>query len=114
MSATVLSFPGDSPDPDASLTAMQVVAAAGMTYRQLDFWTSTGRLTPINPDPGHGHHRTYSTHEARVAVTLARLVRAGLHIDVAATAARRMEDTGNPAAWLGDGIHILALPEEAS
>jgi len=69
---------------------------AGITYRMADYWTRTG-LLKAEPRPAgasSGTPREYSEDEARVAVTMARLVRAGVDPRAACDIARHMEATG--------------------
>lgn len=66
----------------------QVREAAGVTYRQLHYWTRSGWIHPTNPGCGSGRRYEYSDDEARVAVRMGRLVRAGLSPEPASVAAR--------------------------
>jgi len=86
--------------------AHALTVRAGITYRMLDYWTRTGYLTAERPGgTGPGHSREYTDAEARVAVTMARLVRAGVDPRTAADMARHMETTGE--ARLG-GYRVTA------
>jgi len=80
---------------------------AGVTYRMLDYWSRTGLL---HAEPRQyetsGCPREYSEAEARVAVTMARLVRAGVDPRAACDMARHMEATGE--ARLG-GYRVTAV-----
>lgn len=92
--------------PDG-FTSVEVCRLAGITYRQLDFWTRTGRVhahdartgRPRCPNPpawaggGIGHPRTYSHAETRVVVTAAALIRAGFTADAALKHARTLNTT---------------------
>lgn len=86
--------------------------AAGLTYRQLDYWFRTGLLRaspprdqlglPCNGDPntpGNGHRRTWTADERRVALITARLKRAGLTLPVAVEVARGRHEIG-PGIWV--------------
>jgi len=48
---------------DHGLTSAEVVAQTGLSYRQLDHWTSTGRIDATwlltDPQPGSGMARVY-------------------------------------------------------
>lgn len=85
----------------AVASAQQVTRQAGITYRQLDTWTSRGWLRPWH-DGGTGTFREYPTGEVRVAVLMGRLTRAGLTAEAAARAARAVGEDGR--AVLGDGL----------
>jgi len=78
---------------------------AGISFRQLDFWTRAGLLTAEREGTGPGYPREYSDAEARVVVTMARLVRGGVAPRTAADMARHMETTGE--ARLG-GYRVTA------
>ena len=51
---------------------------AGISYRQLDWWTKTGLIRATDDRPGSGIPRRYSEPQARLAVTMAALVREGV------------------------------------
>jgi DNA-binding transcriptional MerR regulator len=49
-----------------------------LTARQLDYWASTGLLTPgTNPSPGRGKHRLYTEDDVVDLLVLAKLRKAG-------------------------------------
>lgn len=84
------------------ITAIQAVALAGITYRQLDYWTTQGYIRPrrnIGANPGSGRQRQYTEREARILCTMAALVDDGLDPKSAALVARRLEMHGT--AYLG-------------
>jgi DNA-binding transcriptional MerR regulator len=68
---------------------MEVVAAAHVTYRQLDYWTRRGYVRPIEPTPGSGFPRQWTDEEAAVVERIAGLVASGVRLDFAARDARR-------------------------
>lgn len=80
---------------------------AGVTYRRLDYWIRTGRLTATQTSRGSGHPRTWTADERRVCCLAARLADAGLALDQAFAVAR-----GNPT--IGPGIRIHIDDEEAA
>jgi DNA-binding transcriptional MerR regulator len=73
---------------------------AGITYRQLDYWTRTGVLRADNPHCGSGGVRTWPDEELRVAQRIAVLLRAGISLRTAATVARQTPGT----VHIGPGI----------
>jgi len=92
-----------------SIGSHALTIRAGITFRMLDYWERTGLL---NAEPrgdafgsGSGFPRVFSEAEARVAVTMARLVRAGVDPRAACDMARHMEATGE--ARLG-GYRVTA------
>lgn len=71
------------------ITSLEVCQLAGLTPRQLDHWTTTGKIAPIGDSlPGSGNPRQWDPSEVAVIVDMARLVRAGLTVEAAARAAR--------------------------
>jgi hypothetical protein len=67
-------------DPDADVIgAHQLTIEAGITYRQLDFWTRCGYLTPVTDAlPGSGRPRVYSIDQVDLARQMARVLAAGV------------------------------------
>lgn len=79
------------------------LADLGLTYRQLDHWTTQGYLTPAEPNPGTGRRRTWTVDQLEIAGRMARLSRLGLTLAIAHRVA-----TGN--SDVGDGITIMIQP----
>lgn len=52
------------------LTATELCALTGITYRQLDYWTGKGYLLAEDKHPGSGGLRLYGVPEADVALVL--------------------------------------------
>ena len=73
---------------DGWRSSTDLMAYAGLTYRQVDHWTRLGYLRPPEPTPGSGAQRMFSPHEARVAYVMGALVRGGVEPGAAALAAR--------------------------
>lgn len=69
-----------------SYSSPEVVAEAGITYRQLDYWVRLGHLKP----DGSVHHgqREWSEAELEIAGRMGRLTAAGLPLAFAAAMAR--------------------------
>lgn len=93
-----------SPDYDAEhvVTASDLICQAGITYRQMDYWVRTGRLTPVPTDDtfGSGYPRHFPLAQVRLARTMRQLLDAGVTVPVAHTAAQQLIDHGH--ADLGD------------
>jgi len=91
-------------------SSQQVVKDADITYRQLDYWTRTGCVHARGDDaPGSGFWRVYDDDEYRVITLIARLTKAGVSLDVAATAARDAfvdEDSGTFETSIGRGLTV--------
>jgi DNA-binding transcriptional MerR regulator len=55
--------------------------AAGITYRQLDYWARTGLVQPsVRPAAGSGSHRLYSFRDILVLKVVKRLLDAGVSL----------------------------------
>ena len=78
--------------------------AAGISYRQLDYWTRRGFLCPEQTEPGSGRSRRWSLAELDVAERMAALVSAGLTPEAAVRAARRGAE-----AWLSDCVKVSVI-----
>ena len=60
----------------------QAAKAAGITYRQLDYWLRTGMITlEEGPEtPGSGHRRRFTTAEVQALIEMAAITRAAREI----------------------------------
>lgn len=102
----------------------ELANAAGISLRQLDYWTRTGLLQPYGRDlererllPGSGHARTFTTWEVEVAMRIGALVEAGLNLRMSALAARDMVYGGHDDLLLTPRVQLLlhwppASPED--
>jgi DNA-binding transcriptional MerR regulator len=87
-------FPDDNPafDETAGYRGPTACGAAGVTYRQLDYWARTGLLQPSVRNPsGSGTQRLYSFRDILVLKIIKRLLDTGVslqQIRVAVTALR--------------------------
>lgn len=69
------------PPATAGLTAPQLCRAVSVTYRQLDYWARTDLLRPsLSEARGSGTQRRYSLDDARVALTMRRLLDSGMSL----------------------------------
>lgn len=73
------------------MTSEELCQAAGITYRQCDYWTRTGILKPDQEAAGSGSSRNFTDTEARVARRIRRLLDAGFVLETAAKIARLAE-----------------------
>lgn len=98
-------------EPDLVGTAA-LVAASGLTFRQIDYWTRLGLLHTTawdgecNPTDGSGRYRHYPIGEVHIAQTAARLLAAGFTVEAALDIARKFA-TGTTVDlragfWLAD------------
>jgi hypothetical protein len=61
---------------DGTVSTLQLIAYAGITYRQADYWTRTGILHPVRAWQGSGVPRRYTRREADLARALGRITEA--------------------------------------
>ncbi|WP_129838177.1 MerR family transcriptional regulator [Streptomyces sp. RFCAC02] len=94
-------------------------AAAGITYRQLDYWARTGLVQPsIRPAHGSGTQRLYSFHDVLVLKIVKRLLDAGVSLQSirAAVTALRAADLAELAGMtlMSDGaaVHRCSSPDD--
>lgn len=76
----------------------------GLTYRQVDFWTTRGYLRADEASPGCGNNRTWPQSEVRIAELMVRLTDAGLTVEAAHRAARGFGFDGR--AELAPGVLV--------
>jgi hypothetical protein len=82
-------------DQPGSLSSYELMDYAGITYRQLDFWTRADYLIPIgSPTPGHGYNRRWTEEEAQIATVAKALIDAGFSAQVAIQHSRRLAESG--------------------
>lgn len=72
------------------MKALDLCHRAGITYRQLDYWSRVGYVHERNPGPGSGYSRDYDDTEVAVAMRMGALVRARVQVRDAASTARWM------------------------
>ncbi len=75
------------------MNSYDVTKRAGITYRQLDVWTTRGLVT-ASGGAGHGSRREYESSEARVIIDMGALVRAGMSPTSAAETVRALPRIG--------------------
>ena len=89
-------------DPVDSVAAEEIgyrgptaCAAAGITYRQLDYWARTGLVEPsIRPAHGSGSQRLYSFRDILVLKVVKRLLDTGVSLPNIRTAVTQLRDRG--------------------
>jgi DNA-binding transcriptional MerR regulator len=109
-------FPDPSADPGADGAVIgyrgpTACSAAGITYRQLDYWARTGLVVPtIRSAAGSGTQRLYSFKDILVLKVVKRLLDAGvslqnIRIAVEALRLRGVEDLAQ-VTLLSDGTSV--------
>lgn len=115
MTATVLQLRKPEPpalvavDGPPTFTAAEACPLAGVTYRQLDFWTRADLLHPVDGEasPGSGHPRRYGETEVKVARMVRRLLEVGFTLRAAFEHGRASVE-GRAAVCLADGLVVIA------
>jgi len=70
-------------------------AAAGITYRQLDYWARTGLVEPsVRPATGSGTQRLYSFRDVLVLKVVKRLLDSGVSLQQIRVAVQHLRDRG--------------------
>lgn len=92
-----LLFDDDLPDLDVSIGYRGPTAckAAGITYRQLDYWARTGLVEPsVRPATGSGTQRLYSFCDILVLKVVKRLLDTGVSLQQICTAVGHLRERG--------------------
>ncbi len=106
-------FEGDfSPLPeDIGFRGPVACSAAGITYRQLDYWARTGLVVPeVRDAVGSGTQRLYSFRDILMLKVVKRLLDAGISLQQIRTAidhlrARGVEDLSS-VTLMSDGVSV--------
>jgi DNA-binding transcriptional MerR regulator len=96
-SAQGLLFTEDLPDLDEQMGYRGPIAcrAAGITYRQLDYWARTGLVEPsIRPATGSGTQRLYSFRDILVLKVVKRLLDTGVSLQQIRVAVSHLRERG--------------------
>ncbi len=108
----------DQPE-DRGYRGPTACAAAGISYRQLDYWARTGLVEPsIRPASGSGSQRLYSFRDILVLKVVKRLLDTGISLQQIRTAVTHLRDRGtaNLAAitLMSDGVSVYEFtsPDE--
>jgi len=107
-------FEGDfSPLPeDLGFRGPVACNAAGITYRQLDYWARTGLVVPeIRPAGGSGTQRLYSFRDILMLKVVKRLLDAGISLQQIRTAIDHLRARGvrdlTEVTLMSDGISVF-------
>ena len=109
-----LLFEGDfSPLPsDLAFRGPVACSAAGITYRQLDYWARTGLVVPeVRGASGSGSQRLYSFRDILILRVIKKLIDAGISLHQIRTAidhlrARGVEDL-TEVTLMSDGVSVF-------
>jgi DNA-binding transcriptional MerR regulator len=86
-------------------------AAAGITYRQLDYWARTGLVSPsVRPAAGSGSQRLYGFRDILVLKVVKRLLDTGISLQQIRTAVEHLRDQGTTdlaqVTLMSDGVSV--------
>lgn len=82
-------------DPATGFRGPTACRAAGITYRQLDYWARTGLVEPtVRPATGSGTHRLYSFRDILVLKVVKRLLDTGVSLQQIRTAVGHLRERG--------------------
>jgi DNA-binding transcriptional MerR regulator len=109
-----LLFDGDfSPLPtDMGFRGPVACSAAGITYRQLDYWARTGLVVPeIRSASGSGSQRLYSFRDILILKVIKRLIDAGISLQQIRTAIEHLRQRGvqdlTQVTLMSDGVSVF-------
>jgi DNA-binding transcriptional MerR regulator len=109
-----LLFEGDfSPLPtDLGFRGPVACSAAGITYRQLDYWARTGLIVPeIRSASGSGSQRLYSFRDILILKVIKRLIDAGISLQQIRTAIEHLRRRGvqdlTQVTLMSDGVSVF-------
>lgn len=86
-------------------------SAAGITYRQLDYWARTGLVEPsVRAAHGSGSQRLYSFRDILVLKVVKRLLDTGISLQQIRTAVKHLRDRGTDdlaqVTLMSDGVSV--------
>ncbi|NYJ74589.1 DNA-binding transcriptional MerR regulator [Allobranchiibius huperziae] len=112
LQGALFAHPGDASDTETvGYRGPAACNAAGVTYRQLDYWARTGLLEPSVRNPsGSGHQRLYSFRDILVLKVVKRLLDTGvslqqIRIAVSTLRARGVSDLAG-ITLMSDGASV--------
>jgi hypothetical protein len=89
-----------------TLTASELIAASGATWRQVDWWTRAGYLKPSNKKRGTGTPNRYPIAEAQIAAYALELITAGFTASAALGYARTLVEDFRPIVLAAGLVEI--------
>ncbi len=112
--------PRSGPLPeDVGFRGPVACSAAGITYRQLDYWARTGLVEPsVRPASGSGSQRLYGFRDILVLKVVKRLLDTGISLQQIRSAVEFLRDRGSSdltqVTLMSDGVSVYACtsPDE--
>ncbi|MBB4071318.1 DNA-binding transcriptional MerR regulator [Canibacter oris] len=107
------------PNRDGGFTGKIAANAAGITYRQLDYWARTGLVEPtVRSAAGSGSQRLYGFRDILVLKLIKRLIDVGISLQQIRTAVEQLHEAGvNDLAQTtlmsdGAGVYLCSSNDE--
>lgn len=99
------------PNRDGGFTGKIAANAAGISYRQLDYWARTGLVEPtVRTASGSGSQRLYGFRDILVLKLIKRLIDTGISLQQIRTAVEQLHEAGvNDLAQttlMSDGVSV--------
>jgi DNA-binding transcriptional MerR regulator len=103
--------PSDGRGAEVGYRGPTACSAAGITYRQLDYWARTGLVEPsVRPAHGSGSQRLYSFRDILVLKVVKRLLDAGITLQQVRAAVQHLRDRGiddlAQVTLMSDGVSV--------
>lgn len=97
-------------DPDHGYSGTVAAKAAGITYRQLDYWARTELVEPsLKSAEGSGSQRLYSFHDVLVLRLVKRLLDTGISLQQIRIAVNQLHESG-----INDLAQVTLMSDGAS
>jgi DNA-binding transcriptional MerR regulator len=105
---------GDDPSAEPAITGYRgptACSAAGITYRQLDYWARTGLVEPsVRGAHGSGSQRLYGFRDILVLKVVKRLLDTGISLQQIRAAVHHLRDRGTSdlaqVTLMSDGVSV--------
>jgi DNA-binding transcriptional MerR regulator len=103
--------PADADAADTGYRGPTACSAAGITYRQLDYWARTGLVEPsVRGAHGSGSQRLYSFRDILVLKVVKRLLDTGISLQQIRAAVHHLRDRGTSdlaqVTLMSDGVSV--------
>jgi len=101
----------DAQPEDLGYRGPTACAAAGITYRQLDYWARTGLVEPsVRPAAGSGSQRLYGFRDILVLKVVKRLLDTGISLQQIRAAVTHLRERGSAdlaeVTLMSDGVSV--------
>jgi DNA-binding transcriptional MerR regulator len=102
---------GDGPPAEVGYRGPTACSAAGITYRQLDYWARTALVEPsVRAAHGSGSQRLYSFRDILVLKVVKRLLDTGISLQQIRAAVQHLHDHGSEdlaqVTLMSDGVSV--------